>query len=47
MPPAETPAAFLRIAHRDLRAARSMADSSVFEEDSWGFYIDHVGSLLP
>lgn len=42
MAPAETPAAFLRIAHRDLRAARAMADPSVFEEDSWGFYIQQA-----
>lgn len=42
MAPAETPAAFLRIAHRDLRAARAMADSSVFEEDCWGFYIQQA-----
>ena len=42
MAPAETPAAFLRIAHRDLRAARSMADPSVFEEDSWRFYIQQA-----
>ena len=42
MAPAETPAAFLRIAHRDLRAARAMADPSVFEEDSWGFYIQQT-----
>jgi hypothetical protein len=34
MAPAETPSAFLRIAHRDLRAARAMVDLSVFEEDS-------------
>lgn len=39
MAPAETPAAFLRIAHRDLRAARAMTAPSVFEEDSWGFYL--------
>ena len=42
MAPAETPAAFLRIAHRDLRAARAMADPSVFEEDSWGFFIQQA-----
>ena len=42
MAPTETPAAFLRIAHRDLRAARSMADPSVFEEDSWGIYIQQA-----
>lgn len=42
MVPAETPAAFLRIAHRDPRAARAMADPSVFEEDSWGFYIQQA-----
>ncbi len=42
MAPAETPAAFLRIANRDLRAARAMADPSVFEEDSWGFYIQQA-----
>lgn len=42
MAPAETPAAFLRIAHRDLRAAMAMADPSVFEEDSWDFYIQQA-----
>jgi hypothetical protein len=42
MAPAETPAAFLRIAHRDLRAARAMADPSVFDEDSWGFSIQQA-----
>ena len=42
MAPAETPAAFLRIAHRDLRAARAMADPPVFEEDSLGFYIQQA-----
>ena len=35
MAPAETPTGCLRIAHRDLRTAMAMADSSVFEEDSW------------
>ena len=44
MAPAETPAAFLRIAHRDLRTARAMADPSVFEEDSWGFYVTRSAS---
>jgi len=42
MAPAETSAAFLRIAHRDLRAAMAMADSSVFEEDTWGFYLQQA-----
>ena len=42
MAPAETPAAFVRIAHRDLRAARVMADPSVFEEDSWRIYIQQA-----
>lgn len=42
MAPAETPTGFLRIAHRDLRTAMAMADSSVFEEDSWGFYIQQA-----
>jgi len=42
MAPAETPAGFLRIAHRDLRTAMAMADFSVFEEDSWGFYIQQA-----
>lgn len=39
MAPAETPTGFLRIAARDLRTARAMTDPSVFEEDSWGFYL--------
>jgi len=42
MAPAETPTGFLRIAARDLRTARAMADPSVFEEDSWGFYIQQA-----
>ncbi|WP_233130284.1 HEPN domain-containing protein [Synechococcus sp. 1G10] len=42
MAPAETSAAFLRIAHCDLRAAMAMADSSVFEEDTWGFYLEQA-----
>jgi len=42
MAPAEAPTGFLRIAHRDLRTAMAMADSSVFEEDSWGFYIQQA-----
>ena len=42
MAPAETPSGFLRIAHRDLRAAKAMADSSVFEEVSWAFYLQQA-----
>jgi HEPN domain-containing protein len=42
MAPAETPAAFLRIAHRDLQTVMAMADSSVFAEDSWGFYLQQA-----
>lgn len=42
MAPAETPSGFLRIAQRDLRAASAMADSSVFEEVSWGFYLQQA-----
>jgi HEPN domain-containing protein len=42
MAPAETPTGFLRIAARDLRTARAMADPSVFEEDSWGFSIQQA-----
>ena len=42
MAPAETPAAVLRIAHRDLRTAMARADSSVFEEDSWGFHLQQA-----
>jgi len=42
MAPAETATGFLRIAHRDLRAARAMVDPSVFEEDSWGFYLQQA-----
>jgi HEPN domain-containing protein len=42
MAPAETPTGFLRIAHRDLRAALAMADSSVFGEDTWGFYLQQA-----
>jgi HEPN domain-containing protein len=42
MAPAETPTGFLRIAHRDLRTAMAMADSCVFEEDSWRFYIQQA-----
>ena len=37
MVPAETSSGFLRIARRDLTAARAMADRSVFDEDVWGF----------
>lgn len=42
MAPAETPSGFLRIARRDLTAARAMADPSVFDEDVWGFYLQQV-----
>ena len=42
MAPAETPTGFLRIANRDLRTAMAMVDFSVFEEDSWGFYIQQA-----
>jgi len=42
MAPAETPTGFLRIAARDLRTARAMTDASVFEEDSWGFYLQQA-----
>ena len=42
MAPAETPAGFLSIAHRDLRAAMAMADSSVFGEDTWGFHLQQA-----
>lgn len=42
MAPSETPSGFLRIAHRDLRAATAMADSSVFEEVSWAFYLQQA-----
>jgi HEPN domain-containing protein len=42
MAPAETPAGFLSIAHRDLSAAMAMADSSVFGEDTWGFHLQQA-----
>jgi len=42
MAPAETPTGFLRIAPRDLRTARAMTDPCVFEEDSWGFYLQQA-----
>jgi len=42
MAPAETPSGFLRIARRDLTAARAMADPSVFDEDVWGFYLQQA-----
>jgi HEPN domain-containing protein len=42
MAPAETPTAFLRIARRDLATAMAMVDSSVFEEDAWGFYLQQA-----
>ena len=42
MAPAESPNGFLRIANRDLRTATAMTDSSVFEEASWGFYIQQA-----
>ncbi|MEB3168038.1 MAG: HEPN domain-containing protein [Synechococcaceae cyanobacterium] len=42
MAPAETPAGFLSITHRDLRAAMAMADSSVFGEDTWGFHLQQA-----
>jgi HEPN domain-containing protein len=42
MAPAETPTGFLRIAAHDLRTARAMTDPSVFDEDSWGFYLQQA-----
>lgn len=42
MAPAETSAGFLRIAHRDLRTAKAMVDSSLFEENTWGFYLQQA-----
>ncbi|MEB3324661.1 MAG: HEPN domain-containing protein [Cyanobacteriota bacterium] len=42
MAPADTPTAFLRIARRDLATAMAMVDSSVFEEDAWGFYLQQA-----
>jgi hypothetical protein len=42
MAPAETAAGFLRIAHRDLRTALAMADSSLFEEATWGFHLQQA-----
>jgi hypothetical protein len=32
-------ARMLRIAHRDLKAARSMLDHDLFDETSWGFHV--------
>jgi HEPN domain-containing protein len=32
-------ARMLRIAHRDLKAARSMLDHDLFDEASWGFHV--------
>jgi hypothetical protein len=43
MAPAETSSGFLRIARRDLCAAVAMADTSVFSEDVWGFYLGSRG----
>ena len=42
MAPAETPTGFLCIVACDLRTARAMTDPSVFEEDSWGFYLQQA-----
>ena len=42
MAPAETATGFLRIAHRDLRTALAMADSSLFEEATWGFHLQQA-----
>ncbi|MFS6819253.1 HEPN domain-containing protein [Synechococcus lacustris] len=42
MAPAETSTGFLRIAHRDLRTAMAMADSSLFEESTWGFHLQQA-----
>jgi hypothetical protein len=42
MAPAETAAGFLRISHRDLRTAFAMADSSLFEESTWGFHLQQA-----
>jgi hypothetical protein len=42
MAPAEIPTGFLRNVHRALRTAMAMGDSSVFAEDSWGFYIQQA-----
>jgi hypothetical protein len=42
MAPAETAAGFLRIAHRDMRTALAMVDSSLFEEATWGFHLQQT-----
>lgn len=35
-------ARMLRIAHRDLKAARSMLDPALFDEASWGFHVQQA-----
>jgi hypothetical protein len=35
-------ARMLRIAHRDLKAARSMLDPDLFDEASWGFHVQQA-----
>ncbi|MFM7235616.1 MAG: HEPN domain-containing protein [Cyanobium sp.] len=35
-------ARLLRIAHRDLKAARSMIDAALFDEASWGFHLQQA-----
>ena len=59
MAPAETPSGFLRIAQRDLRAAKGMVDVTLFYEEHWGFQLQqatekalkawliHLGELPP
>lgn len=42
MAPVETASGFLRIAHRDLRTAKAMLDSSLFEEETWGFSLQQA-----
>ena len=42
MAPAETPAGFLRIAQRDLRAANTMVDATLFYEEHWGFQLQQA-----
>lgn len=42
MAPAETPSGFLRIAQRDLHAAKGMVDATLFYEEHWGFQIQQA-----
>jgi HEPN domain-containing protein len=42
MAPAETPSGFLRIAQRDLAAAKGMVDVTLFYEEHWGFQLQQA-----